>query len=294
MKFLAVLALAIGLVVAAFRLSEPLPDTNFDEAFLPKASSVQYLALGHDASVAGLFWIMGLTELGNSYYTGKEYAYLSHVADISTTLDTLFYTPYYFVGALTPDDSPDTSDYHLMRRAIRIFPDDWRMALSFAMRLSGGAYPDKKAAADVMRPYLTSPDTTIPPHIRVIHRIFELDTMQTEIAMESVLNDVAQPNFKKFRTSFYGKVYRLLGYRNLIKNPESDTVYQKIKTTIDDYVEEKITFQQAYTYLLQQRKPEEKTEDPEPDNAVAPATSTDTAAPTDTIAQTAVADSTSN
>lgn len=259
-RHIAVLVLAIALVVAAFKFSKPLPDTNFDEAFLPKVSSVRYLAAGNEATAAGLFWIMGLTDLGDSYLTGREYGYLSHVADISTSLDSLFYTPYYFVGALTPDDEKDTSDYHVMRKAIRIFPDDWRMALGFALRLANGAYPDKKAAADVMRPYLTSKDSTIPPHIRTIHRIFELDTMQTELALETALNDVMKPSFKKFRTSFYGKIYRLLGYRKLITDQEHDQVYQMIKNTIDDLVEERISFQQAYFYLLNNRKPEEKPE----------------------------------
>lgn len=258
MRYLVSLVIAVILIVVAFRVAQPLPDTGHDESFLPKATSVRYLSLGHDATAAGFFWIMGLTDLGESYYTGKEYNYLSHVADISTSLDSLFYTPYYFVGALTPQDATDTTDFHVMRKAIRIYPDDWRMALGFALRLSQGAYPDKKAAADVMRPFLNSPDTTIPNHIRVIHRIFELDTMQTEIALESILNDVTKPTFRKFRESFYGKIYRLLGYRNLFEDKEHDPVYIAIKTAIDDYVAEKISFQQAYFYLLQQKKPEEQ------------------------------------
>lgn len=255
-RFVAVLAVAIAIVAAAFHFAKPLPGTNFDETFLPKASYVRYIAAGHDNSVAGLFWIMGLTDLGESYFTGKEYNYLSHVAEICTDLDSLFYTPYYFVGALTPQDATDTSDYRVMRKAIRMYPDDWRMALAFSLRLAMGAYPDKKAAADVMRPYLTSKDTTIPDHIRTIHRIFELDTMQTEIALETALNDVMQPNFKTYRKSFYGKIYRLLGYRNLIENQDTDEIYQMIKNTIDDLVAGKISFQQAYFYLLSKKKKE--------------------------------------
>ena len=255
MRYLVALVFAVALIVAAFRSVAPLPDTGHDEAFLPKASAVKYMAMGNDATVAGLFWIMGLTDLGNSYYTGKEYKYLAQVADVSVTLDSLFYTPYYFVGMLTPETSADTADFRIMRKALRIYPDVWRMALSFAFRLASGPYPDKKAAADVMRHFLESPDTTIPPHIRVLHRIFELDTMQTEIALETALNDVTQPKFKKFRASFYGKIYRILGYRDLITDRETNEVYQTIRTTIDDLVEGKMTFQQAYFYLLQHRNP---------------------------------------
>lgn len=256
-RFIAALVVAVAVVAAAFHFAKPLPDTHFDETFLPKSSYVRYVAAGHDNAAAGLFWIMGLTDLGESYFTGKEYNYLSHVAEICTDLDSLFYTPYYFVGALTPQDATDTSDYKVMRKAVRIFPNDWRMALGFSLRLAMGAYPDKKAAADIMRPYLTSPDSTIPPHIRTIHRIFELDAMPTEVALEAALNDVLQPNFKKFRKSFYGKIYRLLGYRNLIMDPDSDEIYQAIKKTVDDMADEKISFQQAYFYLMSRRAPAE-------------------------------------
>ena len=88
MRFLAAIITAIAIIALAFHYAKPLPGTNFDESFLPKASSVRYMAAGHDASVAGLFWIKGLTELGESYLTGKEYAYLGHVAELSTSLDS--------------------------------------------------------------------------------------------------------------------------------------------------------------------------------------------------------------
>jgi len=89
MRYLVILIFAVAVVALAFRQAPDLPGTNFDESFLPKASSVKYIAAGNDASVAGLFWIKGLTELGESYLSGKEYAYLSHVANLCTELDAL-------------------------------------------------------------------------------------------------------------------------------------------------------------------------------------------------------------
>ena len=143
MRFLAVIIFAIAVIAAAFHFAKPLPGTNFDESFLPKASTVHYVAAGHDASVAGLFWIKGLTELGESYLTGKEYAYLGHVANLCTELDSLFFTPYYFVGGLTPLNAPDTSDFPVQRRASRIYPENWRLSLFYALRLARGPYPNK-------------------------------------------------------------------------------------------------------------------------------------------------------
>ncbi len=259
MRFLACIVFAVALVAAAFHFAKPLPSTNFDESFLPKASSVRYIAAGNDASVAGLFWIKGLTELGESYLSGKEYAYLGHVANLSTELDSLFYTPYYFVGGVTPIDASDTSDFVVLRRATRVYPEQWRLALYYALRLARGPYPNKSAAADVMRPYFDSPDTTIPAHVRTIYRSFELDTMQMEMALETVLNDVMQPRFKTFRSSFITKVYKLLGYRQSFigKNPEDDPVYAEVKNIIESLGEGKLHPQYAYMRLLQMKKVEE-------------------------------------
>ena len=274
MRFLAALIVAIAVIALAFHYAKPLPGTNFDESFLPKASSVRYVAAGHDASVAGLFWIKGLTELGESYLTGKEYAYLGHVAELSTSLDSLFYTPYYFVGGVTPVDAPDTSDFSVLRRASRVYPENWRLSLYFALRLARGPYPNKTEAANVMRKYFDSPDTTIPDHIRTIYRSFEIDSMQTETALETVLNDVMQPRFKKFRASFYTKILKLLGYQKLIRDFDNDQEYQKVKYLVDNMADGKIHPSIVYRELLAMKKVEE----PAPaDSTAAPADSTSSA-----------------
>lgn len=281
-RFIAVIAVAVALVAVAFRMAKPLPSTNFDESFLPKASSVRYVAAGHDASVAGLFWIKGLTELGESFLTGKEYAYLGHVANLCTELDSLFNTPYYFVGGITPVDAQDTSDFVVLRRASKVYPENWRYSLYYAMRLARGPHPNKTEAANVMRRYFDSPDTTIPPHIRTIYRSFELDTMQTEMALESVLNDMMQPRFKKFREGFYSKVLRLLGYKGMVGDPEKNETYQRVKFLMNAMVEGKMHPGLVYRELLAMKKveePEVKTDSVEP--------------PSDSVAV-ALPDSTSN
>lgn len=256
MRFLVCALFSIVMIAAAFHFAKPLPGTNFDESFLPKASSVKYIAAGNDAAAAGLFWIKGLTELGESFLSGKEYAYLGHVANLSTELDSLFYTPYYFVGGVTPVDAKDTSDFEVLRRASRVYPDRWRISLYYALRLARGPYPDKAAAANVMRKYFDSPDTTIPAHVRTIYRSFELDTMQTEMALETVLNDVMQPRFKKFRKSFCTKTYKLLGYSGMLTDSTNAKVYKEIETTLDMLAEGKAHPQLVYAHLLQMKKVE--------------------------------------
>lgn len=276
MRYLVVLIFAVAVVALAFRQAPDLPGTNFDESFLPKASSVKYIAAGNDASVAGLFWIKGLTELGESYLTGKEYAYLNHVGNLCTELDSLFFTPYYFISGVTSVDSQDTTDFIVLRRAIRNYPGQWRLAVALALRLSRGPYANKTAAADVMRPYFDSPDTTIPAHIRTMYRSFELDQEQTETALEMVLNDLMQPKFKKFRGSFYNKAFRILGYR--YRQSADSTVFNQVQNIIDLFVDGQVPPQQAYRSLLSLKKVEEPDED--------------TTAVADTTAAAAIADTT--
>ncbi len=291
MRFLAVIIVAIAIIAAAFHFAKPLPGTNFDESFLPKASTVHYVAAGHDASVAGLFWIKGLTELGESYLTGKEYAYLGHVAELSTSLDSLFYTPYYFVGGVTPIDAPDTSDFSVLRRASRVYPENWRLSLYYALRLARGPYPNRTEAANVMRKYFDSPDTTIPDHIRTIYRSFELDSMQTETALETVLNDVMQPRFKKFRASFYSKILKLLGHKGLIADFDKDETYQKVKMLVDGMADGKIHPAIVYRELLTMKKlqDEKLAEEAKAKEAAADSAAVDSTAKTDTTAVDTVA-----
>ena len=176
------------------------------------------------------------------------------MAELSTSLDSLFYTPYYFVGGVTPVDAPDTSDFSVLRRASRVYPENWRLSLYYALRLARGPYPNRTEAANVMRKYFDSPDTTIPDHIRTIYRSFELDSMQTEMALETILNDVMQPRFKKFRKSFYTKITKLLGYNFFGQDLEKNETFLKIKTLVDGMADGKIHPAIVYRELLAMKK----------------------------------------
>src|SRR5690554_29204 len=257
MRFLIPIALFVVFIALAFNLSKPLPDTGLNESFLPKANVVRYVALGHEATAAGLFWIRGLIDLGESYLTGKEYAYLGHVGELFTQLDSLFYTPYYFVGGITPIHATDTSDYSVMRRAHRVYPEDWRLALYFAIRLANGPYKNYTEAAQIMKPYSNHPDTSIPEYIRGIHRSFEIGAMQTEIALTTILEDCLKPEYQGFKKSFYAKTFRVLNY-----SPFDTTANaQEIKEIIDAVLDKKVHPQYAYDRLLRLQKQNKKSDE---------------------------------
>ena len=256
MRFIISIVCSVIIITIAFLFSKPLPDTGLNESFLPKANYVRYISVGHEVTASGLFWIRGLIDLGGSYLSGEEYAYLGHVGELSTQLDSLFYTPYYFVGGVTPISSKDTSDFSVMRRAHRVFPEDWRLALYFAIRLANGPFKNNAEAAEVMRPYSTSSDTSMPEYIRTIYRTFEIGAMQTEIAVKTIIEDCVRPEYKGFKNSFYAKAIRVLGYNPLESRPE----IEEIKKTIDGVIEKQMHPQYAYERLLRLKKETEEVE----------------------------------
>lgn len=293
MRYLVTLILSVLVIAVAFYFAKPLPNTQFDESFMPKANYVRYIAAGNNSTVAGLFWIKALTNLGESYFTGTEFAYLGHIADLCTELDSLFYTPYYVVGGISAMDSPDTSDFKVFRRGIRIFPEDWRLALYYALRLANGPHPDKKAAADVMRPYFDSPDSTIPPHIRTIYRTFELDTMQMEMAVASIIEDAMQPRYKAFIESLSNKMFRILGLRALPSKEEMDRVKEIIKDIIQKVADGNLHPQQAFG-LCMSMKYKPPVEPPAADSTAADSAKTVTSADSTVFDSSAVPASASN
>lgn len=252
-----VILAAILLVALSFKFLKPLPDTGTDTSFLPKPQYVKILSAGHNATAAGLFWIKGLIGLGDSYLTGKEYAYLGHVGELSTSLDSLFYTPYYFVGGVVPIQSKDTSDYSVMRRATRVFPEDWRLALYFAIRLANGPYKQNAEAANVMRRYADSKDTTMPNHVKTIYRTFELGAMQKEIAISTLLEDCTNPAFATFKNSMKSRARRILDY-SVESSPDTVKI---IDQWIDSVMDKKVHPALAYQNLLQLIKKEPEASD---------------------------------
>lgn len=245
MRYPILLACSVALIAAAFNFSEPLPDVKTDEAFLPKPEYVKLLAAGQDVAAAGIFWINGLVNLGDSYLTGHEYDYLGHVGELSTSLDSLFFTPYYFVGGVVSIGEQDTTDFSVMRRATRIFPGDWKLAMYFAIRLAHGPYKLYDEAANVMRPFASSTDTTIPLHAKNIYRSFELKTMQTEIALASLIEDCADPNFAMFRLSLRSRARHVLGF-----NMEKNDTLQLIDSLVFGVMDGKVDPTYAYRTLL--------------------------------------------
>ncbi len=249
MRHVIFILLSVVIIAFAFHFAKPLPSLPQKEEFLPKANYAKAIAVGHNVTAAGLFWISGIIDLGDSYLSGQSYSWLSHVGNLSTELDSLFYTPYSVVGSVTNTDAEDTTDFTVMRRAIRVYPDDWRLAIYFALRLANGPTHNYAEAAEVMRRFSTNPDTTIPPHIKTIYRNFELNAMQTEMAVEVLVNDAMNPQNKGLLGSLYPKTMRVLH-----RTWKDSVEVKEIKSILEKLTEHAIDPGYAYRKLLSLKK----------------------------------------
>ncbi|MDR2581566.1 MAG: hypothetical protein LBC85_11325 [Fibromonadaceae bacterium] len=233
-----VAALALSFAFTGFYKAPNLPEIREAEAFVPRTEAVRWMSLGHNSAAASLFWISGILAYSETMFDGKTFQWLSHLANASTRLDSLFKTPYTFVAAVTANNEPDTTDYAVLLRGIEAFPDDWRLAVSAAFRFANGPGQNFARAAEIMRAF--EGDTAVPPHIRTIWRTFDLRSMPIEIAIIQILDDSLNPDYKAFQRGLAIKAARVL---------ESQEI-DKIEAILGDAVRQKIPPEEAFAKLM--------------------------------------------
>ncbi|MDR1830358.1 MAG: hypothetical protein LBQ76_06270 [Candidatus Fibromonas sp.] len=231
-------AVALSLAFFGFAKSPNLPEIKEANAFVPRAEAVKWMSLGYNSAAASLFWIGGIIAYSETMFDGKIFKWLSHVADASTRLDSLFKTPYTFVVAITANNEPDTTDYALLRRGVKTFPDDWRLAVSTAFRFANGPGKDYAYAAKIMKPFEN--DTAAPEHIRGTARTFELRAMPLEVAIAHILDDYLNPDYKAFQRGLAIKAARVLNSKEI----------DKIESILNDAAKQKIEPQTAFMGLI--------------------------------------------
>jgi len=236
--FAFVLVVALSISCLGFAKSPNLPEIKEANAFVPRTETAKWLSMGYNSAAASLFWISGIIAYSETMFDGKTFKWLSHLADASTRLDSLFKTPYTFVNAITANSEPDTADYVLLRRGIKAFPDDWRLAVSSAFRFADGPGKNYAYAAEIMKPFEN--DTTAPEHIRRIARTFELKAMPLNIAITQIMDDYLNPDYKNFQRGLAIKTARVL----------NNTEIEKIESILNDMAKQKIDPKNAFEALM--------------------------------------------
>jgi hypothetical protein len=235
--FAALIALALS--VLGFAKSPDLPEIKEANAFVPRTEVAKWMSMGYNSAAASLFWIGGIIAYSETMFDGKTFKWLSHLADASTRLDSLFKTPYIFVSAITASSEPDTTDYVLLHRGIKAFPDDWRLAVSSAFRFADGPGKNYAYAAEIMKPFEN--DTTAPEHIRRIARTFELKAMPLDIAITQIMDDFLNPDYKTFQRGLAIKAARVLN---------NGAKIDKIESILNALAKQKISPQNAFAALM--------------------------------------------
>jgi len=231
-------AVALSFAFFGFAKSPDLPEIKEANAFVPRAEAVKWMSLGYNSAAASLFWVGGIIAYSETMFDGKTFKWLSHVADASTRLDSLFKTPYSFVVAITANSEPDTTDYALLRRGVRTFPDDWRLAVSAAFRFANGPGKDYAYAVKIMKPFEN--DTSAPEHIRRTARTFELRAMPLDVAIMRILDDYLNPDYKAFQRGLAIKAARVLNSKEI----------DRIESILNDAAKQKIELQTAFVELI--------------------------------------------
>ena len=229
---------ALTLAISGFAKSPDLPEIKEAGAFVPRAETVKWMSLGYNSAAASLFWISGIIAYSETMFDGKTFKWLSHLADASTRLDSLFKTPYTFVAAITANNEPDTTDYVLLRRGVKTYPDDWRLAVSAAFRFANGPGNDYAYATEIMKPFEN--DTTVPQHIRGIARTFELRSMPLDVAIAQIIDDFLDPDYKAFQRGLAIKAARVLNSGKI----------DEIESILSEMAKQKIEPQTAFIQLM--------------------------------------------
>jgi len=235
--------LSIAIVGFTHLNSEKLSLGDAEKRYLPKASAVKLLSVGHNESIASLLWINALVEYGGSLFGEAEFKWFSHYGNLVTTLDSLQYIPYYFIASTANEKSDATVE--LLSRAYRVYPHDWRMSLYYAVYVAN-KYQQYNKAAQIMDIYQNT--DSVPEYIKRIPTTFRRKALPTSEALMQLLSDYLQPQNTGFRKGLEGQIRKSL---NIEAPQDSTAVAELLQQTAQGSLDPGVAFRQ----LNQMQKP---------------------------------------
>lgn len=210
MKLLIALLVGIALIATVRMVSTDNQGNSSIEdqiAYLPKASSVKLLAMGHTNALSSLYWISAIVGLGESYLTGVRFKWFNQVANLVSTMDPDWKIVYEFIGGIA--DTADAAVDSVMLRGIKNFPEDWRLSTYYAMYVVN-ENQDYVLASKIMQPFENRTD--IPEHITKLSKSFAVHTMPRESAISVSLEDYFNPRNHQFKKGIAKRILKILGH----------------------------------------------------------------------------------
>jgi hypothetical protein len=95
--------------------------------YLPSGKYLKPLMLGFDQIAADILWIKAIGYFGGHYMTDRNYQWLYHILDLTTTLDPYFRYPYEFGGVVLAVEKEDFEHSNkLLKKGMQYHSDYWR------------------------------------------------------------------------------------------------------------------------------------------------------------------------
>lgn len=212
--------------------------------YIPNSKYVKTMSLGHSESVASLFWISALIEYGGSLFGEGEFKWFSSYGNITTSLDSLMFMPYYFIAATA--NQKDSTIIELLDRGIRVFPEHWQLGLYYSSFLTN-QYGDYPKAATIMEQYLSL--DSLPEYVKRIPRSLRMRQKPRSEASLLLLSDYLDPKNTGFRK---GIEKQLISILDIAESRDSVMLSNLLSATALG----KIAPQDAYFQILQLPKKE--------------------------------------
>ena len=125
-------ASASGFILMQKQLDrERMPHERMKEKliYIPDAKIVKTASLGFHAALADIMWVRAIVYFGGHYLTDKDYTWLYHLLDVTTSLDPKNLLAFRFGGSLLALEQNDVDrSIALLKKGIQENPDaDWRL-----------------------------------------------------------------------------------------------------------------------------------------------------------------------
>ncbi len=224
--------------LAIYKKDAPKPE---EYQYLPNTGFVRIMSMGHKTTLAGLYWVDATTYFGERYLNNEEAVWMLHLVDLITELDPLFKTGYMFAGTIL-QSSDDSLDLTILKRGLKYFPNDWRLALFYSLREieKNGDY---HKAAEVMDKFSNTSDA--PEYVKHIHRSFLAKKSTIPIALNIYLTDFKNHTNVIYKNAIGKKIFDL----NSTSLDSTETIIA-IHDVLINLDENQLTIFQARSSLL--------------------------------------------
>jgi hypothetical protein len=134
------LALAVAFLLSAIAVGHVALDRRArfraedDLLFLPRASAIRLMSLGHTELAADLVFIRAIIYFGSQFQSKGEYKWLDNYLQTIVELDPKFRTPYRWAGVASIYNGREITNEsvmlsnHFLELGVKQFPSDWELA----------------------------------------------------------------------------------------------------------------------------------------------------------------------